>query len=167
MTVIDFFVAGEPVSQGGMRAVQTKKGARLISSGSTGLRYWRERVASEAQRAVDSLEAGPVMVAAYFIMPRPASRPKKDRWPDRQPDIDKLARAVLDSITNTLVEDDKQVCGALLFKTYAEPGQQPGVRVVMRPLWAQESTDPYGTAVALLDYARGRSQTLEGATNDD
>lgn len=162
MTVIDFFVAGEPMSQGGMRAVPTKKGARLISSGSTGLRYWRERVASEAQRAATSLEAGPVMVVACFFMPRPKSRPQKDRWPDRQPDIDKLARAVLDSVTNTLVEDDKQVCGALLFKTYAEAGQQPGVRVVMRPLWADEAAFPYATAVALLDYTRGRSQTLEG-----
>lgn len=159
MTLIDFFVAGEPQSQAGMRAVQTKKGARLISSGSAGLRYWRERVASEAQRAAEYLEAGPVLVSAHFLMPRPKSRPQRERWPDRQPDIDKLARAVLDSITNTLVEDDKQVCGAVLFKTYAEAGAQPGVRIILRPLWPQEAGDPYGAALVLSDYARRASQT--------
>jgi len=167
MTIVDFFVAGDPVPQGSVRAFTPKRGGRpILTSDNRGLKGWRNRIATEAQRASDSMTSGPVMVEAHFRLVRPKSRPRRDQWPDRKPDVDKLLRAVLDGLTGILIEDDNQVCSAVAFKTYATPGEQPGARIVLRPLWAEEAGDPHGTAIRLMEYARRASQTLEEGTGD-
>lgn len=53
---------------------------------------------------------GPVSVSLAFVMPRPKSAPKSKHVPAvKRPDVDKLARAVLDALTGVAFVDDSQV----------------------------------------------------------
>tara|TARA_Y100000310_G_scaffold241983_1_gene246136 strand:- start:445 stop:885 length:441 start_codon:yes stop_codon:yes gene_type:complete len=133
---IEFFVAGKPETQSGMKTVVTGGGKfRMISSGSKGLPFWRQRIATEAQAAMDGapLFGGPLAVAAHFMVPRPKSRPKKYQHADKQPDIDKLLRALLDALTGTIYEDDRQIVQVNVRKAYAGSAfgcsEVPGVKV--------------------------------------
>ncbi|KKN74377.1 hypothetical protein LCGC14_0391780 [marine sediment metagenome] len=116
---VQFQVDGKPVPQGSMRAFLVK-GRPVITSSNPNLKEWRNIVAFQAQGASDGrpLE-GPVGVTAAFRLPRPKSRPKKDRYPDRRPDLDKLVRALLDGMTGPVFADDSQVCMIEVRKSYA------------------------------------------------
>ena len=89
--MIQFSVAGIPQQQGSMRAFVNKKTGRASVTGANrNTQDWRQRIATEAQRAVG--EAGPlqvpVSVAAAFHLKRPLTRAKKYIYPDRKPDVD-------------------------------------------------------------------------------
>lgn len=122
-----FWVAGLPVPQGSVRAFVIAGRARVTSDTGHRLGDWRNAIASEARLAAQELILGPVHVRADFLLPRPASRPKRDLWPDRKPDLDKLARAALDALTAVVFKDDAQVVRLSVTKRYAEGEQQPGV----------------------------------------
>ncbi len=116
-------VLGEPIPQGSLRAVGR---GRLISD-NTRLRPWRDTVAWQVREEMNA--AGmtepwdePVVVTVTFVLPRPASAPKR-RWaPDRKPDIDKLLRAALDSLTVAgVVADDARVVHVEMSKVYGQP----------------------------------------------
>ena len=129
---IRFEVRGLPVPQGSARGFVVK-GRAIITSDNVGLRGWRGLVADIAQRhAPPELWHGPVSVSLEFWLPQPRSRPttvgrgKKKRsvriWPDRKPDLDKLVRAVIDSLTNVVFVDDSQVVRIYATKDYGTPG---------------------------------------------
>ena len=70
-----------------------------------------------------------------FYLPRPASASKTKKLPaSKRPDLDKLARAVLDALTDVIFEDDSQVVSLGAFKYITNPGQQPGVKVTVYEL---------------------------------
>ncbi len=73
---------------------------------------------------------GPVTVALEFVLPRPKSAPKT-RTPaaTKRPDVDKLARAILDAITGICVADDAQVTHLCAKKRLGEIGETPGVHI--------------------------------------
>ncbi len=145
--ILKFFVAGEAKPQGSTRAFMVGHGTRrrpIITSDNTGLKAWRHRIATEAQRAVDSgdqgltaraieqiavLYSGPVRVTAVFVLPRPKSLPKRVQHHIKKPDLDKLGRALLDGITNIVIHDDSLVVRLELAKCYAADGRGPGVHV--------------------------------------
>jgi crossover junction endodeoxyribonuclease RusA len=95
------------------------------------LRPWRATVAAAVKAAVGDrmpFPDGPVTVTLEFVMPRPVSTPKRSTPPAiRRPDIDKLARAVLDGITGTAIFDDSQVTLLIAYKRIAEIAETAGV----------------------------------------
>ena len=73
---------------------------------------------------------GPVRVSLVFFIERPKS--VKREHPSVRPDIDKLARAVLDGLTTAGVySDDSQVVDLTASKVYGVPA---GVAVQVSPL---------------------------------
>jgi crossover junction endodeoxyribonuclease RusA len=122
-TSITFLVHGLPVPQGSSR-VWMAKGRPIITSTAKGLSSWRRLVADVAQRfAPDVPWEGPVGVDLHFGLPKPKSAPKTRRvWPDKRPDLDKLTRAVLDSLTYVIFADDSQVVEIRATKDYGAPG---------------------------------------------
>lgn len=137
LTGVTFFVPGKPAPQGSKRHVG--KGILIESSKAVG--PWRERVALAAAEAPCDLAAyGPPMFAAgeplyvrlAFVMPRPASAGKKTTPPAvKRPDVDKLARAILDAITDVLIHDDSAVVDLHAHKRMAELDEAPGVHVTI------------------------------------
>lgn len=120
---LEFTVFGKPQPQGSSRAFVTRGGRAVVTSDNPNLKDWRQQVGMAAQAApgyAGALIEGPVRVSAAFHLSRPKSRPKREQQPDRKPDLDKLARALLDGITGVVIRDDAQVCRLEVTKLYAD-----------------------------------------------
>lgn len=138
---VEFLALGVPKPQGSKKAITHRSTGRpiLIESNPSGHAEWRRivaRVAAHAMGARPLLE-GPVTVHMTFALPRPKSHPKARRtWPTARPDVDKLARAVGDSLTGTVWVDDAQIVSLVLRKCWAtvDVDYGPGVHVVVAPV---------------------------------
>jgi len=76
-----------------------------------------------------------VRATLVFVMPRPASLPKRKPTPlhTKRPDLDKLIRAVFDAIGSAGIwHDDAQVVRIYPVKRYAEIGESPGCHIVVQ-----------------------------------
>ena len=77
--------------------------------------------------------AGPMCLRAWFILPIPASWSKKRKAAPgphtSRPDLDNLAKLVLDSCNGILWEDDAQLVTISVGKRY---GKQPGVELKVK-----------------------------------
>jgi Holliday junction resolvase RusA-like endonuclease len=120
-------VSGMPVQQGSKGASARIVGggkaiATLFDTNATKLKPWRANVANVARRAVLVRQSknlgpldGPLHCSIVFRFPMPASRPKQDWlrrwcWKVSAPDLDKLFRAVGDSLTDAkLIHDDARI----------------------------------------------------------
>lgn len=142
MTRVEFTVLGIPIQQGSSRAFVAGGKAHIVSDTRRNLTAWRTAIATEAraqQRNTELLD-GPVRVTATFRMPRPAShfaksgavRTSAPSRPASMPDLDKLARALLDSLTSVLFLDDRQVVELCCRKVYTDsPTAIPGAEIVV------------------------------------
>lgn len=141
--LVEFFVPGRPAPQGSKRHV----GQGIMVESSRQLGPWRERVALAAHNAMaaSGLLAGPITLALDFVLPRPKSTPKR-RTPaaTKRPDVDKLARAVLDAITDVIIADDAQVIELRATKRLAELAETPGVQIRVRDAAGGDERDAPG-----------------------
>lgn len=162
MTVISFKVEGTPAPQGSKSArsycgqvakvcpnchkphlvnINQVESSKLVKP-------WRKAVAVKARSAtgpVWALFGGPVTVKITFILLRPKGHYRTGKYaallrPDAPElpygtagmDVDKLARAALDSMTDVIYGDDSQVTELHVAKIYADlgsilvPYQHPG-----------------------------------------
>lgn len=134
--MLSFFVAGEPVPKGSFRAFNTGKGARITNSNPK-TKDWELRIAMTAQeRLLDWTPGyeGAVSVECDFRFARPKSASKNAVYKITRPDIDKIARAVLDGITGVVIRDDSQVVQMTAFKRYAEKDAPVGVYITVKAL---------------------------------
>ena len=61
----------------------------------------------------------PVVVNVDFYLSRPKSR-KGEIWVEAMPDIDKLQRAVFDSLQETALVNDSRICAVYVRKVFSE-----------------------------------------------
>jgi len=129
-------VRGRPAPQGSKRHVG---GGRMIEM-SKAVGPWREAVRTETQLAMrhEPPLGCPVEVNIMFYLKRPASHYRTGRnahllrdnapeWPAGKPDLDKLARAVLDGLTmGGAWKDDSQAVRLDVIKLYAVGSHAPG-----------------------------------------
>jgi crossover junction endodeoxyribonuclease RusA len=139
---IMFMVRGTPATQGnktafvaGGRAVMREGKSKKASEG---FHAWRHGIATEARAAMAERPqfTGPLCVQLRFALPKPASAPKtKVTWPikARSGDIDKLARAALDAMTDVVFADDSQVVRLEVTKEWSDPFPT-GVAIQVRAL---------------------------------
>jgi Holliday junction resolvase RusA-like endonuclease len=129
---ITFTVYCKAEPQGSKRAfvVPGKKGAKaravVVDTKSKTMKSYRSQATNEALVAMQ--EAGkampladkhvPVELTLEFTFLRPPSAPKGRQWPAVLPDVDKLIRSTLDSLTGVLWKDDAQVVRVLAEKVY-------------------------------------------------
>lgn len=140
--MIELIVYGSPAPQGSKKFVgTTKTGRGLMVESSKKVKPWRMDVKHAAEQLRVSLQGlaaldGPLSVSMVFTLPKPASAPKRRRtWPDRKPDVSKLARSTEDAISDAglWMDDARVVEYTRLAKVF--PGEDPdalaapGVRV--------------------------------------
>lgn len=113
-------------------------GASVHYAVGTKLHGWRNSIgrAARAEWGEGAPTIGPVSLSLEFTVKRPQSHytdlqgTVKARYeesePTTPPDIDKLARAVLDALTGIVYEDDSQVIDVEARKTF---GLFPGLSV--------------------------------------
>jgi Holliday junction resolvase RusA-like endonuclease len=146
--LVSFTAFGSPVGQGSKRIVPTKAGPRVIEA-NPNTRLWRDSMRFDAAEEMmnGELEMAhfPVAVRMLFFLVRPKShygtgrnagvlKSSAPRYAAVAPDLDKLARAVLDALTGTVFHDDRQVVDLVCGKVYADPVHDgmPGVMVEVR-----------------------------------
>lgn len=128
---VTFVVPGEAVPQGSKKAFVQGRRAVIVDVKSTELKAWRAQIASHAAIAyADAPIENAVDVRLEFRVLRPASVSERKRpFPSVAPDIDKLARAVLDALTGSVIKDDSLVVDLRASKRYAA---QPSVLIRVR-----------------------------------
>lgn len=139
MERIAFFVTGDPKTQGSMRVRVDGQGHPFVTpDNSKDLKVWRKAVADTARfvSGYGTTIDEPLRVILTFYLPKPKSRPKKDRFADRKPDLDKLVRAVLDALSKDapLIREDSRVVSIMATKVFAEEGAPTGVHVTLEPV---------------------------------
>lgn len=131
--MIHVFVPGTPVPQG---SVDVFRG-RIVGVKAP-LRHWRDsiRAATLAKHVGEPMD-GPITVSLVFQL----RRPQRPRWtlPAVKPDLDKLTRAVFDSLSTTknrktkatvpgVIVDDARIVSFTAAKTY---DGNPGVLITI------------------------------------
>lgn len=134
MSAVSFFVPGIPIAQGSKRHV----GRGIMVESSKHLKPWRLDVTALAREAHTGPPLEDATVDLIFVFPRPKAhyrtgrnahllRPQAPERPIVKPDLDKLCRSVLDSLTAAqAIRDDSTVTGLTARKRY---GDLPGVHV--------------------------------------
>jgi Holliday junction resolvase RusA-like endonuclease len=142
---LTFFVHGLPRSKGSKRGIPIYRGKKgqpreftghvvTLDQNTEALKDWEGHVRFQAMQVWGTRPAlnQPLRVALSFRLRR-AQKPKphlKD-WPARDPDVEKLARAVLDGLQTVIFVDDNLICQQPLEKVWGEP---PGVQVTVETL---------------------------------
>lgn len=129
-------VPGRPVAQGSMSAFVRGKRAVIMDQKSKTLKPWRKSIFLATQKQIKSPLTGSVKVKMTFQFLRPKNQLTTKLKPTREfklhphvkPDLDKLARAVLDGLTGAAFKDDAQVVSIDAIKTY---GESEGVYIVI------------------------------------
>ena len=133
--MITFFAPGLPAGQGSKRHV----GNGIMIDTCKRLKPWRSVISLKASEmmAGNAPLSGPLMAEFNFYFPRPKHHFSKDgRLKDNAPihhfghrdDLDKLCRAVMDSLSKIVFEDDGLVVFLKADKTYQ---RIPGVQVTV------------------------------------
>lgn len=126
--LVSFTVAGEPKPQPRPRAF--RRGAHASVYNPDTADAWKAAVAAEALRCrPPKVLQGPLWVSLAFWLPRPKWLQGRDyiEWHSSRPDVDNLAKAVLDAIQGCgWWEDDGQVADLAVRKCYARLDPQTG-----------------------------------------
>lgn len=134
---VEVVAFGLPAPQGSKRHV----GNGVMIESSKAVKPWREAVKAAAVEVMDGGAPldGPLVVRMVFTLRKPQSAPKTRRtWPDRTPDLSKLARATEDALTEAGVwaDDARAVEYERLAKVFPledpEALHIPGVRLSVR-----------------------------------
>jgi Holliday junction resolvase RusA-like endonuclease len=131
MAEVSLSVIGDPASQGSHAIMQ----GRIVQVNSKKHKAWRTAI---TQTALATLPADwqpidePCELIVNFYMPKPAS--VKRSLPTVSPDLDKLIRAVGDSLTDSgVVLDDSRIVRISARKLYAI-GIEPGATILVKTL---------------------------------
>jgi Holliday junction resolvase RusA-like endonuclease len=131
MAEVSFSVSGDPASQGSHAIIN----GRIVQVNSKKHKAWRQAI---AQEAIATLPANwqPIDQACElivnFYMPRPKTVDRA--LPTVSPDLDKLIRAVGDSLTDSgVVVDDSRIVRISARKLYAQ-GIEPGATITVKTL---------------------------------
>lgn len=141
-----FFVRGHPQTQGNHR-VARRGGFSRIYDANAELEPWRDAVAKTAAANGWGRELidGPVALALAFIVARPRShfgkrglRPSAPVMPDTTDDMDKLVRAIGDSLAGIVYTNDSRIVATRAVKLY---GTVEGVMVTVTPIVGLKAGD--------------------------
>ncbi len=132
---VEIEVVGDPRPQGSKTAWYNQKTQRVVMLDGKGpgrklFVEWRKAVKAAAKAAyIGRPLNGPVTVDLTFRLERPKTVDRD--YPSIAPDLDKLTRAVFDSLTGVVFVDDALVVGLVARKLYAE-NQPVGVTIIVK-----------------------------------
>jgi crossover junction endodeoxyribonuclease RusA len=116
--MFEVFVPGTPRPQGSKQAFRRGSKIVLVES-SKGLPAWRQQVIDEITKKEFTQFEDAVIVRIDFHHLKPKT--VKRQFMTVAPDIDKLARAILDALTiSKIIKDDSYVIGLICQKFYSD-----------------------------------------------
>jgi Holliday junction resolvase RusA-like endonuclease len=133
MNRLTFRVYGVALPKGNMRPLirENARGMKIAiaTESNRSVKGWQQLIAEAASHALQQIPeadramfAYGVRIAVAFYLPRPKKWHKRGVFVPHctVPDVDKLARAVLDALQGVAYHDDKQVTELITGKYYAE-----------------------------------------------
>ena len=138
--ITQFFIPGLPVAQPRAKAAAFAGRARVYTPKTA--EVWKAAIVLLARERIRTAMTGPVRCRMDFTLPRPRSHYGTGRnatvlkagaleWCGKKPDLDNLAKAVMDALTNAGAwSDDAQVCDLRLLKRFGEAAET-GVNLTM------------------------------------
>lgn len=152
--LLEWFVAGEPEPAGSITCANIGGHCRALVAGNSKARHrleaWKAaalEAATLARTYIGQAEPldEPIAVTIGFRMTRPKSATKRRLYANTKPDLDKLARAVIDSLKPAgIVVDDSRVAELHVAKRYALDGHA-GAIISVRALGSDELLASRGT----------------------
>lgn len=151
VTELRFFVEGIPATQGSMRCLGVNRATgrhMVVPDNPPKLKAWRDTVITRCAAAARHIDWQPLdcaEVRMIFRLARPANHYRTGRYshllrddapayPATKPDVDKLIRAVFDSLTYAkVITDDAVIVTETAAKRYADLDRRPGVNIVLGP----------------------------------
>jgi Holliday junction resolvase RusA-like endonuclease len=131
MAEVSLSVTGDPASQGSHAIMH----GRIVQVNSSKHKAWRKAIVQEAIATLpDDWQPidEPCELIVNFYLPKPKTVNRQ--LPSVSPDLDKLIRAVGDSLTDSgVVTDDSRIVRISARKLYAE-GIQPGATILVKTL---------------------------------
>ena len=129
MTSFVCWIPGKAAPQGSKKAFVINGRAILVDA-SGGNKAWRKLVTETIKAHKEYIRLpGAVNVSLSFYMEK--AKTNKKPFMIQAPDVDKLARSVLDGITDSdIIEDDSRVIYLTASKQWAENGS-PGVLITI------------------------------------
>jgi Holliday junction resolvase RusA-like endonuclease len=131
MAEVSLSVTGDPASQGSHAIMH----GRIVQVNSSKHKAWRKAIVQEAIATLpDDWQPidEPCELIVNFYLPKPKTVDRQ--MPSVAPDLDKLIRAVGDSLTDSgVVIDDSRIVRISARKLYAE-GIQPGATIQVKTL---------------------------------
>jgi Holliday junction resolvase RusA-like endonuclease len=131
MAEVSLSVTGDPASQGSHAIIN----GRIVQVNGSKHKAWRKAI---VQEAINTLPRGwvpidePCELIVAFYLPKPKTVTRS--LPSVSPDLDKLVRAVGDSLTDSgVVADDSRIVRISARKLYAEE-IQPGATIQVKTL---------------------------------
>ena len=138
MNALTFTVFGIAQPQGSARAFMPKGGrVPVVTSDNQKVKGWRQLVAEAASHALNGKGeqfAGAVGISARFYLPRPKTLGLKAKPHITRPDVDKLCRALGDSLSGVIYRDDSQIVHLEVTKHYAGVGESPRAEITVRSM---------------------------------
>jgi Holliday junction resolvase RusA-like endonuclease len=124
-TKLAFRVDGEPVAQPRHRIASRGRFATAYIPKSHAVHAWKYAIEEAAREEAERVGWVPVKneslaISMWFQFARPKSN--KTEWHTQRPDLDNLAKAVLDALHGIAFFDDSAVVSVLLRKGWGEPG---------------------------------------------
>lgn len=119
---MNFFIPGEPIAQPRVK-VSTKGGfARAYAERDHPVHAYKQAIRLAYVNAGGEILEGPIEIRIACWFERPKSHSKKRRQQAEpkttKPDLDNLAKAILDALNEIAYNDDGQVCRLTVEKWY-------------------------------------------------
>jgi crossover junction endodeoxyribonuclease RusA len=130
MAQLEIEVLGEPASQGSHSVIH----GRIVQVNSAKHKRWRNAVAFAAMDLITDgweLLDEPLELSVIFYLPRPKTATRE--FPAVMPDLDKLIRAVGDSLSGLVYVDDSRIIAINAQKRYADD-RGPGALIKVNTL---------------------------------
>ena len=138
--MITFFAIGNPKATPRPKAARIGGFTRIYTPGTAD--DWKMIVRHECGRVWDHRQIeGPIALTLEFFFDRPANhtgkkglKPWAPSFHTSKPDVDNLAKAIMDALTNLGVwKDDSQVADLIVRKLYRNQNGAQGCRVTIKP----------------------------------
>lgn len=135
--MIEFTVPGDPRGKGRPRF--TRQGTAYTPKETTAYEKKVRAAYYEARRETDARLTGPVAVqiTAYYEIPKSVTKKIREKimageeLPMKKPDVDNVAKIILDALNDNAYQDDKQVTELFARKRYDTDGKGPRVSVMI------------------------------------
>ena len=122
------WVPGDPKTKGSWVPMQTSSGIKFRPAGKGASKWYKDAERAIGEQWEHGKLEGPIKTRFLFLLPRKKTVKRKFPISRYDGDVDKLVRALLDSMTGIVYNDDSQVVDVTASKRYAD-NSSPGVWV--------------------------------------